>query len=568
VDQLADEYAEKIFMADAPDPANPQMASAGDIRPGYFYGKGAQTLAAYAEDPQRAGRMMGPTSTQVGPEQNINYMIKAFDDAKYANEVNVGLYPNNLRPVVEDILAGNDPWMGYKLERYAAQLGGKTEDMDLLIAGMPPNDQWEGRAVGFTTIKEPTPGAKLKKPRPQIGGYDQYPLTVKGRPPSGPNQVAFVDEVRRRALERVNARREAKGMRPLTLPEAQEVHWQVIRRLGEGMPLGVDDASSVRESMAAREVLHPYETVPGKLSGIEMRQDPQGRQSAFMDVLTDERYKDEISRATGAQFIGETYEGAGVYQDERNPNAVARTFAAFYKNTSDKNVRGVAPSSMDRLTLTEAVRNLFLAQDAGGAYLFMPRGKDGKLKNVNAVRVKAGGQLSRREMEPMQNRLEQMFGADNVGIIPTPDGYDIRVFDDEQKGAGFQKRLEREARDLLGPDYDFGEASGPYQDRNWDEATKAFGGQTKMFLDTVRELTPQGQKVANAMPLRRLATKFAQVHDELEREGLSVGAQPYIDALRAYAKKGIKGLEEMVKAGTAPAVVLTLALQAEDEDEL
>jgi hypothetical protein len=382
----------------------------------------------------------------------------------------------------------------------------------------------------------------------------------------------------------------------LELEEAQEMHWAVIRAIADGRKIEIRPEDTIQGSFESRKVWQPWEAREGRLSGIQSTQPQNERMGELQDAIMDANLKDEINRVTGAQFQDKMFEGPGIYKGQQNPATVSTTFAGFTKTPNPEAgvARGIDPASLERLTLADNLRMLTTAQDAGGSYMFQPATRVG---DINAARVNLGATVSQREFMPLQAKLDEMFGPENAGIIPTEKGYDIRSFNPKITGAQFRKRITEEfplPKSFQAPGdpstgiraswestrrgkkigdaepetvYQFGEAMGPYSDRHWEEEYMGPGGQTKMFLDAVDKLSPQGQAMANSRPVRNFAGKMSTWHQKMMDEGKQLGAEKYVEMLKTYKEKGLAGLREMVAAGTAPAIFLTLAIQAEEEED-
>ena len=177
--------------------------------------------------------------SQVGPKENLNYAIRAMDQSAMGTPVSVGLYPNSLRRSVQNAIGGDDPWKGYKVERYTNLLGPADPHANPLSM-MPPNDQWEGLGTGL----------------------------AKGQVPSGAPQVAFSDEVREQAMRMMNKERVAKGLPKLSREEMQELHWAAIRAETDGRALQLNPADTMQGSMPGQVFQHSWEATQEKAPDI------------------------------------------------------------------------------------------------------------------------------------------------------------------------------------------------------------------------------------------------------------------------------------------------------------
>lgn len=530
IGRITKEYADRI-----------ERGLAAGIEPGYFYQQGREAVQRVAEDPQRLAQLLGPTSTQVGPYQNLEGSIAALDQAAMGDKIRVGLYPNTLRPKVTNVLEGNDPWKGYKVDRYSNLLGAADESTHPL-GRMPPNDQWEGRAMGFT------------KTDPKTGA-------VKGMPPSGPMQVAFTDEIRQRALKRVNKRRAEQGLRPLTLEEAQEIHWQVIRRETEGDPLGIGPKDTIQGSLPAFEYSHTWEAQPGPTSGLAHTMDPNDYMAEVERVVADMQGRDRFISGMGGELQEPGFvQGTGIYKDEMNPNRVSRSYVGFRESKSTPTggpaeKAGVRPQSLARVDATEATRQYMLAQEARAGHHFQRSPK--RVGDINAAEYQTGAPPSPQQTAALQAQLDETYGAERAGVIPTENGYRIVSFDKTLTGKPFRDQIPD-----TGDPPTFGKAETRYSEREPE-----FGGATKNLLEALDTKYPGPAKFADSPQVRQLAGDMSNLYQRLEAEGKLTGSQSLQLALTTWRDKGIAGLRELVKQGLAPAAVLGVVSQLDMGEE-
>ena len=218
------------------------------VEPGYFYGQGSRAISGLFPDAgehARFARLLGSTSTMVPPRTNLGYAVGALEQRAAGVRPRAGLFPNKSRHEVAAILRRMRPWLGFKRERYGNLLGPEA----LLSAGhplsrLPPTDMWEWGTMGGRL----TPAGKYQ-------------------PPSGPAQVAAADAIRGRAGVIVNRERAAKGLRPLTPDELQEVNWAVARAEAEGRPITVRPEDTIQGSIPRFTAYATHEQAPGAGTG-------------------------------------------------------------------------------------------------------------------------------------------------------------------------------------------------------------------------------------------------------------------------------------------------------------
>ncbi len=485
------------------------------IEPGYFYEKGAQKLGKMTDSPaerQLAAQLMGPTSTEVGPYQNTNYMVRAFDQHEMGVPTSVTKYPNSQRPRVDAILHGQDPWKGYKVDRYSNLLGAGDKHTNPL-GMMPPNDQWEGLGTGLK----------------------------KGQVPAGPTQVAFSDRIRGDAVDRLNVERAAQGLDPLSLPEAQELHWAAIRAQHEGRPLQLNPGDTIQGSAPSFKFQHSFEAEPGKKSGLTRVTDKQDYFDQIAPIFKDEQGKDPLIRAMGGRLQEPSITGPGVFEGNISPGAQSHSFVSHTAKD------GIDPASMARVDSTEAIRQWMLAQDARAGHVFVP----GRAPSANAVpTAQLPGKFTDQQVLDIEGRL-------GSAISPVPSEEGLRLLDfSGGKPADFKAKIADLNPSAMGASHTM---YGEYEP----------GQFTKGMLDTLDEhakLHPGVLGKADSPATRDIAGQMADVYRRLESEGKLTGSQKFQTALEAYKTRGLAGVRELVAKGLAPAALIgALGIASLDE---
>lgn len=511
---IAGKYAQRV-----------QDALDAGIPPGYFYAEGRKALGDItdnAAEHQLVAQLMGPTSTQVGPFENVGYMVRALDQQAMGVPTSVTLYPNSLRPTVDAVLAGTDPWKGYKVDRYSNLLGA-ADDSTPLIARMPPNDQWEGFGTGLGLDKQ---GKKLV--------------------PSGPTQVAFSDHIRQMAADRINKQRIARGERPLSLPEIQELHWAAIRAQTDGRPLVLAPGDTVQGSLPAYEFQHSWEAQPGVMSGMRPQMPAQDYFDEVAGLLVDPQGKDRLVRAMGGRVQSPAVAGGGIYEGAVSPGMQSRSYAAFTQ------ANGLDPASLARVDATEAVRQYMLGQDARAGHLFRAAGPGTAQAQLDTVDFVTGGAADMQRVAQLQARADKAFGAGNTAIVPTARGY--RVLNVGQDSLS-NKEFARIAKDIDLP----GERTLGYRSGIYEERPAGQGGATRGLLSALESSGMPGPLAkAESAATREIAGQMADLYQRLEAAGQLTGSQTLSRALEAWSSRGLEGLRELVRQGLAPAALLAL----------
>ncbi|MCP4126925.1 MAG: hypothetical protein GY753_07675 [Gammaproteobacteria bacterium] len=495
------------------------------IPPGYFYEQGRNAIADVTptvESHRRFADVIGPTSTQVGPKENLNYAIRAMDQTAMGNQVSVGMYPNNLRGPVEGAISGDAPWKGYKVERYSNLLGPADSQMDQLHM-MPPNDQWEGFATGL----------------------------ARGQVPSGAPQVAFSDHVREQAMTRMNAKRVGEGLPPLTRAEMQELHWAAIRAQTDGRPLQLNPGDTIQGSMPGQVFQHSWEAAPGPSSGHNLNgMDIQAYTDEMFDVLVDSQGKDKLISAMGGELQLPMVRGQGVYKGDVAPGVQSRSLA------SHTLTHGLDPSSAKRVDSTEAVRQFALAQDGRAGHIVQPAKKK---KDVNVFDYKTGGPPTADQTIALEKIVNKGLGVDaggnpNAAIVFTGDGYRVLNFGDLDNAA-FSKNL-ASIKDELDSVTGQSTAAGGKSLSIYDEYDWSGGNATRGLLDVLDDpMHPGAAKLADSPETRQLMGEFGDVYEKLRGAGMEPNER-LVNVLNTWKTKGLAGVRSLVDRGLAPALVL------------
>ncbi len=507
-----------------------------DIPPGYFYAQGRDALEGVTDDTaahMQLAEVLGPTSTQVGPKENLNYALRATDQTSMGTPVNVGLYPNSLRRSVQSGIHGEDPWTGYKVERYSKLLGPDNPHANPL-ANMPPNDQWEGLGTG-------------------LGGQ---------KVPSGPTQVAFSDHIREQAMNRLNKKRAAEGKQLLNREEMQELHWAAIRAEIDGRPLVLNPGDTVQGSIPGQTFQHSWEAAPGVNSSHYPNMDVQEYSDAVKGVLVDEGGKDNLVRAMGGKYQSPVVDGPGVYKGDVAPGYQSRSLISQTK------AHGLDPASEKRIDSTEAVRQYMLGQDGRAGHTLM---EADKAAQVNAYSMDMGRPLDNNQAAQIDQLLTEKLGLDaggnpNHAVVFSDNGYRVlNVGDIDNKS--FDKVMNDIApaiNEITPGQGRSMRSEGIYGEYDW-----AGGNATTDMLNVVDDpMFPGAARLADSPETRQIAGDMTKLYGKLKESGMMPNEQ-LVNVLKTWSSEGLSGVRALVQKGLAPAFVLgVLSGQVEQQDGL
>lgn len=515
-EQLVQQYADRIERAEEAFP------------PGYFYEEGRQSIRQAVPDPsdQRVvAHQVDLTSSQVGPADNVNYLVRGRDQRAMGQEVNTTLYPNKVRDDFNQVSEGVDIWTGYKRDRYGnlltpeeARAAGLPES-----ALMPPNDRWEFRGAGWPP----------------------------GQVPTDPSNVAYVDKLREDALAIVNARRAEAGKPPLNLEQAQEMHWAVIRAESEGRPLVMNRGNDqIGGAMDRVEYSHTYEATPGLTAGQTVS--PEGQQGLL--GVFDQGGRDPLVASMGGDLQRPVVPARGYYEGQYNPGQTSRSLV------SRTDSKGIDPSSQARVEATEAVRGLALGQDAVAGNVFTPisTAKNAKFNGVN-IAGKVDDATLRNAVETAKSINPDMV------VVNSPNGIRAWIPGDNSKAA--QKQVQDFVNDVeMSGRVTYGKVESNYDQLTWantdgDPRQMPLFSATEDVLNKIDDLgsgSPGLLGRADSPETRQVMGQIADKYDELKAAGLAMPNEKLVAVLKVWAKDGIEGVREMVKKGLAPAAVLAV----------
>lgn len=496
---LIDQYAQRI-----------DEALNNGVPRGYFYERGTAANRAVTDSAQDANRLAmveGITSSEAPVLTNTGWGIKAIEQKAMGAPINTGKYPNANRAKVERVLNDDFAHIGEKTHRYAAGLAGDKK-------GLAPNDRWEIRSFGYTTD------------------------TAK------PQQHAFMDEVRKRAVERWNAKH--PDQTPLEILEGQELNWATQRARDMKIPHAQAAADTIQDALRGHVVQHSWESRGGEKAK-HLQEMPKEEWPAWHEqvknVLLDEQGKDKLVRGVGAQLQFPAVNVPGFYDGVVSPGAQSRSIG--YMTQSG----GLDPVTEARVRGTEALRAYMLGQDAYAYHgLTHPANISGP--KTDTFDIKLGRTPTEAEMQTLGDLMGAKLGA--AGPVGTETGVRALRFN---KDPAFAKKFRQDVAPQLSPIFGgipevrAGARFGDAPDLGWQGRTAT--------IDMLKELgNPAAPKMienADSPEVRALAGQMADLYDAQRAAGRQP-ADRLTEALREFATNGLAGLGDLVAKGLAPAV--------------
>jgi len=526
-----------------------------NVDPGYFYEEGEQAIREFSDPGQamRNANLVGLTSSQVGPRDNMMYFARGLEQRNMIGPEGVStmLYPNKERPNFNTLYEGGDHWLGHKRDRYANLLTPEEARPFDLPEGslLAPNDRWEGRAAGF-----------------------------KG-PPSGELQVSWNDEIRDRAMEKINARRAERGERPLKAKEVQELHWAQIRAEDEGRAPTIRPEDTIGGSTDRLMYQHAWESMPGSRSGhlpeigggkpqgMEAygQADPIDYHTRMRGLFEDPEGKDRLVRAMGSEVQRPMYSHLGEFEGQFAPGTTSQSLI------SQTDSAGLLPQSQARVRATEGVRGFMLGQDATAGRVFSPLSNPDQ--KFNAARYETP-MMDEGTFRAIKAATHARLGDDAV-VVSGQGGVDIFLPGGaDKKARDALEDLDDEIFNITGSHGLKGNMQGHYDELRWKEPTgdpldmqyyDAAGSPIQGpepptatedmlgFLDD--PAAPRLAEHADSPAMRELAGEFAAEYQALQGAGMSPN-QDLMRVLQTWKDEGLEGVRRLVEQGLAPALVL------------
>jgi hypothetical protein len=439
--------------------------------------------------------------------------------------IRTGRFPSkDSAPIQEIYDSGNRGYAGHKRDPFAEQLSVEWAP-ERIKRGV--NDMHEAEIMGY--------------PAGKVGG---------------PQQHAFMDEVRQRAINIAN-RDKLGGFDDWGTGTSQAAAWtgNKIRR-GEVTP--GDAAKDYSVYFPRAEANATWESFPGVGSG-HLANAPGENFAAkqwFHDQPSGQWQTSPAGRDVGytaaGLLPGADVAAVGRFGNEVNPAVVARPLTA----TAQTPTGPVIPQySQDALNLVEGARAYFDVQNAGAWHKVMPS----KAPAYSAAGVKVPG-LDEQKMKALAPRFEAL----GLDIASAPGGFTVMAIGDKApRGEAFAKavRGELKAAGITPSSAEFGRLESGYIDYSgaWpkgqgsDEATKG--------LLALVDKAPAIAKSLDKSDAYRFAAAARNERD-LAAQGAGWGA-PRPDVMLAreiFKKSGWQGLRDAIGKGILPAAAISVAL--------
>ena len=496
---LIDQYAQRI-----------DEALQNVVPRGYFYERGTAANRAVTDSTQDANRLAmveGITSSEAPVLTNTGWGIKSIEQKAMGAPINTGKYPNANRAKVERVLNDDFSHIGEKTHRYSVGLAGD-------VTGKAPNDRWEIRSVGYKTDS------------------------------ATPQQHDFMDEVRRRAVERWNAKH--PDQQPLSLLEGQELNWATQRARDMEIPHAQAAADTIQDALKSHVVQHSWESRGGEKAK-HLQEMPQSEWPAWHEtvkgVLLDEQGKDKLVRGVGAKLQLPAIDAPGVYEGVVSPGTQSRSIG--YMTQSG----GLDPVTEARVRGTEALRAYMLGQDAYAYHGFTTPSKISGPK-TDTFDINIGRTPNEEEMRSLGALLSDKVGA--AGPVGTEEGVRaLRFSADPAFAKKFREGVAPQLSALFGgvPEVKAGARFGDAPDLGWQGRTAT----TDMLKELRNPVAPNMAANADAPEVRQMAGQMADLYESQRAAGRQP-ADRLTEALRAFSTNGLAGLDDLVKKGLAPAV--------------
>jgi len=356
-----------------------------------------------------------------------------------------------------------------------------------------------------------------------------------------------MDRFRQDALDIVNAKRKEAGQRPMTLEQAQEIHWAVIRAETEGRPLAMNRGNDqIGGAVDRLEYSHTFEAAPGRTS--DHFPDMTATQQKGILGVFDEGGRDPLVASMGGDLQRPGKAGQGYYEGQYNPNRTSRSIV------SRTDSAGIDPSSSARVQSTEAVRGLALAQDAFAGNVFTPV-SGAKNPKFNGVNVRMPKKATKAELKSAVDLATEI--SPDMVVVNSPNGIRAWIPGDTSKKAqnlvqDFANQLDIESGKLS-----YGKVDSDFRMLDWEG-----GNATQDVLDILDNVDgidfPGVVAKADSPETRAVLGKIANKYEDLRGAGIGLPNEKLMNVLRTWADKGLPAVREMVKKGLAPAVVLSI----------
>lgn len=459
---------------------------------------------------------------------NTNMSVKGHIQAMTGEPVRTGRFPSRDSPAVASAYRGGAGYAGHKRDPFSDQL---AVAWDPKRVGRGVNDMHEAESMGYPAVEtvNPKTGKVTRK------------FVV-----NTPQQHAFMDEVRARAIDRLNSRA-VGGHTDWNTGTAQAANW-TGNKINRGEVTLGDAAKDYAYYLPRFEANATFEAVPG--IGTGHLQGLLDANYATRDAFTKQMnwqtpYGNDVLYAAQGFLPGSTREGVGRFRNEVNPANVSKPVVAI--DALDDGSQAVAGYSRRALDATEGARAYFDVQNAGEWHKVVKAG--------NADQYTGAALTFPKMDEQTMMEVANLFEPHGYWVATAPEGVTILAHEGTKMGKDFAadvRGILKAAK--MNPEVYMG---------------KAETGYVPMFEAGGSGPSPITNNLLNMMdanPSVRDALEKSSVREQVlarnardvgaEASGMGVARQDVLLAREIFAKDGWAGLREAAKKGIVPVAVL------------
>jgi hypothetical protein len=457
---------------------------------------------------------------------NTSMSAKAHIQASTGDPIRTGRFPSKDSPPLQEMYnARMAEYLGHKRDPFATQLGVEYAPERI---GRGVNDMHEAELMGY--------------PSGKVGGATQH---------------AFMDEVRARAIAKANEM-QLGGFSDWNTGNAQAAAWtgNKIRR-GDLSP--GDAAKSYATYFPLHEANATYEAVSSPVTGhlqglldapfdarLKYTNDPLGTWNTSASGR-------DIGYTAAGMLPGQTVETVGRFKNSANPAFVARPVVGT--ETAADGQRLMTPGSARGMTAVEAARAYFDVQEAGAWHKLMPAKS---ADNYSGASIDFGRPFSQSDME----KVAPLFEQKGYYLASAPDGITVMANDGTPAGKLFaddvRSILKSNKETFKDAKVDFGALKSNYID--YGEAYKSgVPGSVTNELMKYLDAAPKTAAMLEGNQLYRNTVLRRNERDAMAaKSGFGVSRADVMRAREIFAKQGWQGLKDAAKAGTVPAVFMSV----------
>jgi len=457
---------------------------------------------------------------------NTSMSAKAHIQASTGDPIRTGRFPSKDSPPLQEMYdARTAEYLGHKRDPFATQLGVEYAPERI---GRGVNDMHEAELMGY--------------PSGKVGGATQH---------------AFMDEVRARAIAKANEMK-LGGFSDWNTGNAQAAAWtgNKIRR-GDLSP--GDAAKSYATYFPLHEANATYEAVSSPVTGhlqglldapfdarLKYTNDPLGTWNTSASGR-------DIGYTAAGMLPGQTAETVGRFKNSANPAFVARPVIGT--ETAADGQRLMTPGSSRAMTAVEAARAYFDVQEAGAWHKLMPAKS---ADNYSGASINFGRPFSQSDME----KVAPLFEKKGYYLASAPDGITVMANDGTPAGKLFaddvRSILKGNKETFKDAKVDFGALKSNYIDYG-DAYKSGVPGSVTNELMRHLEAAPKTAAMLEGNQLYRNTVLRRNERDaQAAKSGFGVSRADVMKAREIFAKYGWQGLKDAAKAGTVPAVFMSV----------